>query len=463
MNRTWVCLFVGLTLTGPGLAQPEPVRLTIRPTPASTPALRYHLLPEVKDQSPGNALLLYYRAFSPEWHGILRRPEVTEKLGKWKENRHQVPDPSLKSVANTVALKEVDLAARREYCNWEMTPRLRQEGIGLLLPDVQGFRVLADFLAARARFELAEGRFDKANETLQTGLAMSRHLADAPVLIHALVGMAVATMFLDQTEVWIQTPGSPNLYWPLTDLPRPFIGLRKAYQGEKLWIEGTFPELRDLETAPLTPAQQAAFLTHMKQLAETPGSPFEDRLRLIALTVRVYPRAKQFLIDQGRKPETVEALPALQVVLLYSFHQYRRLQDESCKLFNLPYWEAMPRLREAEQLVYQAKKTGEEGLPLASLMLPAVQRVQFRQAWLDRRVALLRCIEAIRLHAAAHQGQLPAALADIKEVPIPIDPVTGRGFDYLCEGNRAILSAPPPLGEKPAANNSLRYELTLTR
>jgi hypothetical protein len=89
-----------------------------------------------------------------------------------------------------------------------------------------------------------------------------------------------------------------------------------------------------------------------------------------------------------------------------------------------------------------------------------VSRAVPAAARLDRRVAALRCVEALRLYAAAHGGEPPARLADVHEVPVPADPVTGQPFDYRLEGDRAVLSAPPPPGEVPDARNSLRYELT---
>jgi hypothetical protein len=81
----------------------------------------------------------------------------------------------------------------------------------------------------------------------------------------------------------------------------------------------------------------------------------------------------------------------------------------------------------------------------------------------DRKIASVRCIEAIRLYAAAHDGKLPGALSEITDVPIPIDPVTGKEFEYKVEEGKAMLSAPPPQGEKPISGNHLKYELTLAK
>ena len=55
--------------------------------------------------------------------------------------------------------------------------------------------------------------------------------------------------------------------------------------------------------------------------------------------------------------------------------------------------------------------------------------------------AVLRILEAIRLYGAAHGGRLPNELQEI-EVPVPIDPVTGKLFDYEVRDNVARLEGP---------------------
>jgi hypothetical protein len=82
---------------------------------------------------------------------------------------------------------------------------------------------------------------------------------------------------------------------------------------------------------------------------------------------------------------------------------------------------------------------------------------------LDRKIAALRCVEAVRLYAAAHAGKLPTALKDIDEVPIPLDPATGNDFEYKADGNKAVLSAPAPDGKSFISNNVLRYELIIAK
>ena len=59
-------------------------------------------------------------------------------------------------------------------------------------------------------------------------------------------------------------------------------------------------------------------------------------------------------------------------------------------------------------------------------------------------------------------GTWPEKLADIKCVPIPNDPATGKPFEFKRVGNKIELFSPPPIaGQKPDRVNAIRYELTL--
>jgi hypothetical protein len=78
---------------------------------------------------------------------------------------------------------------------------------------------------------------------------------------------------------------------------------------------------------------------------------------------------------------------------------------------------------------------------------------------LDTDLAALQGVEAIRSYAASHGGQLPQTLAEITEVPVPKDPVSGAAFRYTRTGATAVLeSAVPPGGD---AQDVTRYEITV--
>jgi hypothetical protein len=454
-------------------ANVETIKLALSPAAAPVPALKYHLLPEVSDVQPGNAVLLYYRAFSPEWSNLFRRPEAAKPLDKWTEDMRKVPGKELAWVRTSQALQEVDRGARRSYVDWEMIERLRKEGIAMLLPDIQSFREYGSLLAARARLETADGSFDKAVYTLQTGLKLGRDISDAPTLVQSLVGNAISTIMLQQVEELIQAPDSPNLYWALTQLPRPYIDLQKPYGGERIMLESFFPQMRNVLAGSkpriLSEAQVQAMVDRladdMRGMNLTPSHyNWQARLGLAALAVQSYPAARRHLLATGWTAKLVETMPVLEASLLYELYNYDRLYDDFRKWGNLPYWQARDGLERAERQLRQYKAAGPStGTVLATLLLPAVQKVQFASARTERRIAALRIIEAIRLYAVSHDGQLPQRLEDIKEVPIPIDPVTGNAFRYTVAGERAILYGPPYGREAAGVHNTLRYELTLRR
>ena len=95
------------------------------------------------------------------------------------------------------------------------------------------------------------------------------------------------------------------------------------------------------------------------------------------------------------------------------------------------------------------------------MILPAVTKVYLVEARTDRRIAALRCIEAVRLYAASHGGALPASMAEITEVPVPLDPVTGKSFEYAASETKATLTGPPPAGQQASILNALYYELNI--
>jgi hypothetical protein len=472
MTHRVACLALLLGWAAPAHAQrPEdPVKLALRAAPAPTPALKYVLLPELSDTKPGNAALLYQRAHSFEWWTNLRKQPDYFKIFDWVDLPWKdVPRAKVEFLRRFGALKEVDLGARRESCDWEMTGRLRKEGVWTAVPDVQGFREYAGLLAMRCRLEIADREYDRAVHTLQTGFALGRHVSDAPLLINALVGNATCEIMLGRVEELIQAPGSPNLYWALTDLPRPLIDLRRGLQGEKLMLEAEFPDLKDIETEPLSREAQKRLLKKLNDpqfwaLLNGGGSHagWRREFGFLGTALRTYPAAKRALIAEGRKAEEVEAMPVLQVILIRAVREYRRLRDDTFKWAGLPYPEGRAGLAKVDR---EFRKVAAEQ-PTAKLFLafvPAIQKVVEAHARLDRHIAALRCVEALRLHAAAHGGKLPAKLSDITEVPVPVDPATGKSFLYEVKGDRVTLRDPPRADGRPALVTPLYYELTFKR
>jgi hypothetical protein len=449
------------------------IPLALHPAASPIPALKYPLLPELRDTIPGNAVTHYRQAVK-----IMKRdaPQVSgwyETIDHWlavplKDFPREEVGKFLKQCETT--FQEVEAGARSENCDWGLTEELRKKGIATLLPDIQEMRQVATLLTLRIRYELAEGRPDKAARTLQTGFAVSRHLAEEPTLISALVGMAVAGLMENRLEEFIQQPNAPNLYWSLTDMPRPFIDLRKGMQGERVGSYGTFPGMAetatDLNAKPFTTEQVEKAIFNLPFLFEENNDllRFKDKALMAFRLAARHETAKKILIDQGRPKELVDAMPHFQVGLLVALQQYDQVFDESLKWQSLPYWQAQPEIAKWTKRIKELPDDkNAPAIPIARLLLPAIQKVYAAHVRTDRRIAALRCVEAVRLYAAAHEGKLPAKWEEIKEAPTPLDPVTGKAFDYHVAGDRAFLTSTPFPG-LPADNaNTLTYELTIQR
>ena len=224
------------------------IRLNVQPMTAPKPALRYLLLPELKEMTPGNPIEGYLKCFLDQDFSAER-----EAFGK-------------------SALRHADRAARMDKPDWQILPKLKTDGYGLLLPDVQKLRAVANGLQERFRSEIAQGRFDEAIATAKTIFAMSRHMGAHPTLIGQLVSIAIAHLAFAPLEEMLEKPGCPNLYWALTNLPNPLVPLEWGMAGERVTVQA---ELRDFDdTNPMTPAQLKKLIAHVDQLRD-----FEERPR----------------------------------------------------------------------------------------------------------------------------------------------------------------------------------------
>jgi hypothetical protein len=431
------------------------IRMTVQPMRAPKPALKYQLLPELREMNPGNPIHEYSRCFA-EQYNFWRNKQAVEDREKWQTMPlKELPLKQLRDYGR-VALRRADYAARLDTPDWQILLQIKSEGVNLLLPDLQGLRELAGALKVRFRTEVAERRFDDALVTAKTMFALSRHLGQHPTLIGDLVGIAVASVAIGPLDEMIQQPGCPNLFWALTDLPHPFIDLRLGLQGERTFLMADFALLDD--RAPMTEAQLQKFVDRLDRLMKNTRVNKDVRGWLDALAkdeghVRA---ARQRLIDAGSAEDKVRAFPAPQVVLLDEKLAYEVRRDEAAKVLALPYWQAEPVLRAWRQ------PKGEKGDTLFAELASGGERVKLAQARLEQRLGLLRCVEALRLYAAEHDGRLPARLDDIG-LPLPVDPITGKPFAYKLDSPTAVLRGTPPPGQEKIAAYNVRYEITIAK
>jgi hypothetical protein len=463
----------------------KPTQIVLRPAKAPVPALKYQLLPERRTLVPGNAAIFYHRA-------------VEVMLDKYASSRAKLagkkPDPanyddaaieawlngSLSAIPRARAqrlledrhnaLREVELGARRQSCDWDFDQR--EEGVYLLIQEISEMRGLIRLVSLKARMAVLAGHNDLAFHWIQTGFAMARHASSGPLLIQSLVGVSLSQTMSKALEDLIQAPGAPNFFWALSHRPRPLTDFSGAFESERFLLEREVPSLGALdgpawsvEKGRMFAAELQEKLFRLAEISDGSGKSelrnWRNRLGMAGLVLQVYPEAKRALIAQGRPAEQVEAMPAVQVAALHTFQEYEQFRDEFFKWTSLPFYQgykgmdlslASFRMRTNQSLLFK----------LFTMLIPAVRSSGLALALSERRLDAIQCVEAIRLYAALH-GKLPSHFDDIAEAPVPFDSATGKPFEFRLLGDGAILTAPYPPGGLDVPQHKINYELKLTR
>ncbi len=481
------CLLCGALVLGsavlasadPPVPPPEPapvVTLTVKPGRPKDRALRYTLLPDPLDQTRGNAAPLWIRAgesASDIERSLHEGPnKVVAPVGTplnpegKKVPLKDLPKDEIRAYLAyfSTALRLADQAARCDHCDWELPPFTIQD-FDFPLQDVQRLRTVAALLMTRSMLELSESRFDDANRTLQSGFALARDVGKGETLIQDLVGIAIAAIMFNQVEEWEQIPGSPNLFWALTDLPAPLVDVAPAMRSELNTLYRSFPPLhealRDADKETLSEAETNRIVADLIKVWQTyVGQSLPDWQResgAALLVLKTYPEAKKYLKDHGRSDEQVDAMPAAQVVLLYFVAQYGELRDDVLKWMNVA-TRGKPRvgLRGDVEANPQADRAGRQSdhCPAAAGRREGLRRP--RPHRLDRRLPPLCRGHPLPRHDARWQA---ARKAGGPETAAAAGPVYRRGVRQVLPrrgGRHGRFQRPGAAEHAPAAGPPLR-------
>lgn len=447
--------------------QPQVIRLAVpAPKPAGR-ALEWSLTVDPLDQQPGNAAPLWLRAGGSARavrYGWTNQEFAWGSGGVGGTALMDLPRADVRALLKKydAALRIAELASLRARCDWEYPPLTIQNIPDIPHDDIQAAREVVRLLSLRCRVELSDRNFDTAIKDLRVGLALGKHLCDSEYLIQDLVGIAITAIMFSRVEEWMEVPGSPNLYWPLTELPRPLVDVRKTIRSELNTIYRSFPSLRELKAKKLSAEEAQAlverFFQQFQKMVGNDVPGWQTKLGTAALAMKYYPTAKKELIARGRTEKEVDAMPTVQVVALFYLEEYDRVRDEIVKLLQLPLHQSYPEFEKIDKVeVPKARANGN--FPLAQLM-PSLTKTLAAQSRTERNIAGYRAAEALRMHIGL-TGKVPAKWADITAVPLPTDPFTGKGFDawYSVKDGKAVLDVPPPPG-MPAILGK-RYEFII--
>jgi hypothetical protein len=488
MTRLFVAVVTLAALPLASHAAETVVRLSVQPMPAPEPALKYLLLPEVRELKPGNPAQYYLRCFMEQRNFFFTKPGVALRERNQTLPLAQLAAEKVRNYGGGTRygggpLNQVDWAARLDALDWETVARLETEGMDLSLPELGPLRVLGATLQGRFRIEVAGRHFDDAVYGVKTMFALARHLGQHPAESANYLGLSIAGLAVDTLEEMVQQPGCPNLYWALTDLPHPLVEMRKGLQGGCTLVE---TELRPLRADAVMSEQAVEKVVSrlsgvMGFGREQAGRPprglriglsngVKDAKRVQTARERLVAEQRAALLHRKPDKETVRAFTEqllemtaikdriekfspLQVILLDEKRQYEIQRDERMKLLGLAPWQI-------DALSGAERKRGEDGL--FGDLLPRVIPARRAQARLEQRLALLRHVEALRLYAAGHDGKLPDKLAAIA-VPLPDDLFTGKPFVYKLEGASAQLIGRLPQREEQKPDYNIHYEVRIKK
>jgi hypothetical protein len=462
---------------------PDVITMALRPMATTQPALAHKLLPDLADQTPGNAVTLYLmaRRFWPDQKTtneiLYPENERYDYLGTpIDEFPQKYAERLLAGYAET--LKFVDLGARRRDAEWDAGWRETGFADGKWTSYLNDLRHAMNLLGFRARYQLSRGDFAGAEYTLQTGFSAAQQLGTEPLLIHGLVQLGFTELMLSRgVDEWISRPNAPNLYWPLTNLP-PLMDLRAVAREEQFATRIWKPRL-DRAIRGELPAEQwpqfvresvADLIERRPPYKPDPARAEAEAKRLVEATVA---RARQAFIAGGMPREQVEAMSPEQAAGTYWVREYRRTADEMWKVWPLSYPQGQEQVmrfwRElgpdrppvSENPLIQTYLVASDGADPPNFREPSLWRGRYQFARTERRIALLRAIEAVRDYAGRHDGRPPERLEQITELPVPTDPMTGKPFPFHFDGKTVVVEAPAPPGRSPTGG--YRYELTVGR
>lgn len=133
----------------------------------------------------GNAALKY-------WQAIATLPKLKEADAK-KITEHYLTmplDAQAKEVVGKAeyALKLMKQGTALKHCDWGIP---YADGLNVLLPQLEGVRILTSLASLRARFRLEAGATAEALDDILAAMALGRHVSQGGILIETLFGYSL--------------------------------------------------------------------------------------------------------------------------------------------------------------------------------------------------------------------------------------------------------------------------------
>ena len=397
---------------------PVEIALSLHPARIDPFAAPPRLLPADPDLKPGNAAVVL--------NGLM-----AERQGYWSvwdtiydDARLTVGDPRIAATDVAGIIPDMIRAGLIRDADWNHP--VREDGANVYLGDMQMVRGLLERpLTIWIKQKLAEHNLAAATEGIRTQLACARHMGNAPFFITAMQAHAVGTVAIDNLEYLVAQPGCPNLRWSLSVLPPLLFDAPSMLEWHTRLLELSLPRLKlgiphdsDLEAW----QQIASEYFDLIEDSKNPLTP-EQRADLI---LRCAPLTRERLVRRGLlSADAAMAISPETAVMRAILDHHADIGRQMRLAWALPPSEAIGQLAKLDGLP-GAWDFGIDSWPLANGFL---KDFLFFEGF-SRRTAMLETVDSLRHHAATHDGELPAALADL-EYAARRDPVAGLPFTYI--------------------------------
>ena len=317
------------------------------------------------------------------------------------EDKRDAFAPLLDHPVAAQALERIERAAARTRCRFNLD---YSQGPMLQTPHVKGMIHVGRLLPAKAVLEARRGDPARAWQTMQTALHMANALRDEPLLLSALIRIAMARQAIDALQLVAATAPPDDetaartsaLLLALEDVAAP---LARAVDGERIlsgdWILANW----------------------------SPGS------------------AKEFGAE-GTTCMPPAFLMGYRPLLQFNHAWYlKTMGDWAAKFERAPWQESLPTRDTEYSLPWYALT--------ATIVVPSLAGPFSRAGQLQAAARVARTGLALLRHESVH-GALPPTLAEIDPsiLPeIPLDPFTGQPLVYRPDGHGFLLYS---LGENHA-------------
>jgi hypothetical protein len=124
----------------------DPAECTAGASPK--PALRYRLLPELKEMHPGNPIQSYMKCIMEQKEFFFDEEAFQNREMLLTKPLEELPAQELPDDGR-YELRQIDWAARLDTSDWQVLRKLKADGIEVQIPEVQGIRAMQRALQVR--------------------------------------------------------------------------------------------------------------------------------------------------------------------------------------------------------------------------------------------------------------------------------------------------------------------------